>query len=202
MATSKKKIEKNTWVNIAAGTVAVIAILFGVKQCGDKQSAQRDAEEVRKSVIVDIRNDVDGLRQDAQDIKDLIVDHDNDIKDAIAGHDEKVNNKLDTLAAHCDSLKNSIAPCKPCNKKQKPRTTNKPTTTVTSTATQSSTKTTVTTPNGSAVNTVTIGSGAHDNTVIIGAGAATTPADTVKAAKKTIYYVTAECYTGRVARCR
>lgn len=183
MAKSKKKIEKNTWVNIAAGTVAVIAILFGVKQCGDKQSAQRDAEEVRKSVIVDIRNDVDGLRQDAQDIKDLVVDHDNDIKDAIAGHDEKVNNKLDTLAAHCDSLKSSIAPC---NKKQTRRTTTKPTvtkptTTVTSTATEASTKTTVTTPNGSAVNTVTIGSGAHDNTVIIGAGAATTPADTVKA---------------------
>ncbi len=185
MATSKKKLDKNTWVNIAAGTVAVIAIIFGMKQCSDKQSAERATEEVRNSVIVEVRDDVKGLHQDAQDIKDLIKDHDQDIKDAVAEHDTKVNNKLDTLAAHCDSLKNSIKPCQPCAKKQTRRTTTKPTTAtttkVTSTATPSSTTTTVATPAGAATNIVTIGSGAHDNTVIISAGTVETPVDTVKA---------------------
>lgn len=199
MATSKKKLNKNTWVNIAAGTVAVIAIVFGMKQCSDKQSAERAAEEAHNSTIVEVRNEVDGLRQDAQDIKDLIKDHDQDIKNAVAEHDTTVNNKLDTLAAHCDSLKNSIKPCQPCAKKQTRRTTTKPTTTATtkviSTATPSTTTTTVATPSGTTTNTVTIGSGAHDNTVIISAGTVATPVEAQCASATQTVVITRRVHT-------
>lgn len=108
------KTDKRFWVNVAAGTVAVVAIVFGAKQCSDKNTAVRDAEAARNSVLVDVRNGVDSLRQDARDIKDLVEQHDEDIKGAIKEHDGRVNEKLDTLAAHCDSLRNSMAkPCKP-----------------------------------------------------------------------------------------
>ena len=98
-------MDKRTWVNIAAGTVAVIAIIFGAKQCSDKQGAMRENERCRDvavridSAATRIGRGIDDLRKDNGEIKDLIE-----------AHDEIVNEKLDTLKAHCDKMK----PCD-CN---------------------------------------------------------------------------------------
>ncbi len=131
MAGTTKKLDKKAWVNIAAGTIAVIAIMFGVKECGDKRDAVRETEDLKKSVLVEVRDGVNDLRKDAKDIKGLIITHDYDVKDLIVTHDRVVNEKLDTLKAHCDKQK--PCDCKPVNnnrKPTKPARSTKPVTTV------------------------------------------------------------------------
>lgn len=114
-------IDKKTWVNIAAGTVAGVAILFAVSQCNGKRAAERDAKDAQATMLENVCGGVNELRSDTKDIKDMIVvhdadikeaiaTHDADIKDAIKEHDKKVNAKLDSLNVNC----------KPCQKKKAP----------------------------------------------------------------------------------
>ena len=118
---AKTTIDKRTLVNIAAGTVAAVAVLFGISQCNGKNAAVRDADVKRDSLLIQMGQGIVNLHSDNEeikdlieehdaDIKDLIEEHDADIKDAIAAHDDKVNKNLDTLKANC----------KPCQKKAKP----------------------------------------------------------------------------------
>lgn len=109
-----KKLDKKNWITIAAGTIAAIAIIFGIKECSDKQDAVRDAEDLKNSMLVEVRDGVNDLQKDAKDIKGAIQKHDADIKDAIQEHDKTVNDKLDTLKAHCDKQK--PCNCKPAKK--------------------------------------------------------------------------------------
>jgi len=91
--------DKRFWIRIAAGTVAIIAIASG---CGDRKTTGCENAEV-VAALDRIEAGVDGLREDTKEIKDLIVTH-----------DKTVNDKLDTLKAHCDKQK--PCDCKPVKK--------------------------------------------------------------------------------------
>ena len=120
-------MDKRDWANIAAGTVAAIAIVFGISQCNGKDAAVRRAvKESRDSTLVQIGKGVDDLRDGVRDLGDGVKDLHEDaeeIKDMIEEHDETVNQKLDTLKAHCDSMATKVGAKKPVKKpvaKKKP----------------------------------------------------------------------------------
>ena len=98
--TKTKKIDKRTWVNIAAGAVAVIAIVFGVKQCTDKRTARGEAQEWQniiernndaltnaKNAIVAADAEISGLESENSALRDTIVVRDStiaDLRDSLA----------------------------------------------------------------------------------------------------------------------
>lgn len=94
-------MDKRDWANIAAGTVAAIAILFGVSQCNGKKNAVRDYDELKSGSAVVLDQVKDGVSELRKGVKDLRKDAE-EIKDMIEDHDDTVNAKLDTLQARCD----------------------------------------------------------------------------------------------------
>lgn len=98
--------DKRFWMRIAAGTVAIIAIASG---CGDRKTTGCENAEV-VAALDRIEAGVDGLREDTKYIKEDTKE----IKDLIETHDKTVNEKLDTLKAHCDKQKS--CDCKPVKK--------------------------------------------------------------------------------------
>lgn len=104
-------LDKRTWVNIAAGTVAIVAIVFGAKQCSDKQDACDEAQEWRKIV-----NDNTAAMNDATGtINDLRACLEDSIAE-IAEKDTLVLQLRDSLNACREKLAKD---CVPCNQKKK-----------------------------------------------------------------------------------
>lgn len=102
----QEKMDKKTWINIAAVTIAVVMLVFGVKECSDKQNAVRENERLSDRVdasLSRIEAGVGDLREDTKGITNLIM-----------AHDAIVNEKLDTLKAHCGTQK--PCDCKPVKK--------------------------------------------------------------------------------------
>ena len=124
-------INKRTWVNIAAGTVAVLAIVFGVKQCSDKKEAREEAQEWHSLVnnnnetLADAKNalsvresEVKNLTDSLSASKGIIAQKDSTIlvlQDSLA----VVNGKLEDCekSKACPCKKPSTAKCG-CNKKK------------------------------------------------------------------------------------
>ena len=77
--------DKRFWVNVAAGTVAVIAIAFGVKQCSDKNVARDSADtwrnEVTKSngAMTDAINTIREYGELTEDLQGIIAQKDSTI---------------------------------------------------------------------------------------------------------------------------
>jgi len=118
-------MDKRTWVNIAAGTVAIIAIIFGVKQCSDKQDAREEAQEWHSIVnrnnetLTDASNALTDANNRIKDLTDSLAAG----KNEIATRDSTIANLRDSLTTCLDS---KACPCKPktkapckCKKKTK-----------------------------------------------------------------------------------
>ena len=117
------RTDKRFWTHVAAGTAAVIAVVFGVKQCSDKQGANRTAEAVKTELVVAdsliARADrhIDGLNHKL----DSLSDENAALRDTIAVRDEKIADLRDSLAICQDGkvdcgCKKKTTPAKPATK--------------------------------------------------------------------------------------
>lgn len=109
-------LDKRTWANIAAGTVAVIAIVFGVKQCNDKRDASYEANQWHKMVNenTETMNNATGTINDLQLV----------LKEAAAEVAEKDSLIVDLRDSLIACREEKAKDCVPC--KKKPVTTKKP----------------------------------------------------------------------------
>lgn len=137
MANNKQKpaMDKRTWVNIAAGTIAVLAIVFGVKQCSDKQVAREEAQgwharvNQNNETLTDARNALSACEGKIKDLTDELADR----EDVIAGQDSLILQLRDSLAVcregqACPCTKGAKCNCKPAcpSCKKKPARTTRP----------------------------------------------------------------------------
>lgn len=102
---SKKTLDKRTWVNIALGTVAAIAIVFGVKQCSDKKNAREEAQiwhetvDERNAAVTDASNAISAANGKIRDLRDSVAV----CKDLIAEKDSTIAGLRDSLTVCRDA---------------------------------------------------------------------------------------------------
>ncbi|MBR2286273.1 MAG: hypothetical protein IJ866_02360 [Alphaproteobacteria bacterium] len=93
-------MDKRTWANIALGTVAVIAIVFGVKQCSDKRAARDEAQEwhtlvsKNNTALTDASNAVEAANGRISELND----ENSALRDTIVVRDSTIADLRDSLA--------------------------------------------------------------------------------------------------------
>lgn len=94
-------MDKRTWVNIAAGTVAVLAIVFGVKQCNDKEIAREQVKAHKESVR---ENNETAKNCDISNVICVLDGRINELTDSLQTSKEIIAQKDSTIAVLRDSL--------------------------------------------------------------------------------------------------
>ena len=107
------KTDKRFWSHVAAGTVAVIAIVFGVKQCSDKQDARQVAQQWRAEVNKknEIMTEASSVLASAREEIDILENENDALRDTIAVRDSTIAVLRDSLDI-CQGKKKECIPCK------------------------------------------------------------------------------------------
>ena len=90
------KLDRSTWISIAAGTVAAIAVTLSAVQCSDNAKMHKNCDSVKQ----ELANLNEKVSENTENIK-ILGDNDQKLQNHINRHNERINMLEDDV----DSLK-------------------------------------------------------------------------------------------------